>query len=97
MRQSSVLAAELEQEQSLAIIRPLGAGRDMAANLAGHLHLLRGGGIANFLVELDTGRSEDTAFAAALAETGFVPRLVIPDAGLGDLVVYDHPTGEAKA
>ena len=97
LRQSSVLAAELEQEQSLAIIRPLGAGRDMAANLAGHLQLLRGGGIANFLVELDTGRSEDTAFAAALAETGFVPRLVIPDAGLGDLVVYDHPTGEAKA
>ena len=97
LRQSSVLAAELEQEQSLAIIRPLGAGRDMAANLAGHLHLLRGGGIANFLVELDTGRSEDTAFAATLAETGFVPRLVIPDAGLGDLVVYDHPTGEAKA
>ena len=97
LRQASVLAAELEQERSLAIIRPLGAGRDMAANLAAHLDLLRGEGIANFQVELDTGRSEDTAFAAALAATGFVPRLVIPDAGQGDLVIYDHPTGEAAA
>ncbi len=97
LRQASVLAAELEQEQSLAILRPLAAGRDMAANLSAHLDLLRDEGIANFQVELDTGRSEDPAFAAALAETGFVPRLVIPDAGQGDLVIYDHPTGEADA
>jgi hypothetical protein len=62
----------------------------MAANLAGHVDLLRGEGIANFIVEINTGRSEDTAFADALAETGFVPRLLIPDAGQGDLVIYDH-------
>jgi hypothetical protein len=90
LRDASVLAVELEYPRSLAIIRPLCAGRDMAANLAGHLDLLRGEGIANFIVEINTGRSEDTAFADALAETGFVPRLLIPDAGQGDLVIYDH-------
>jgi hypothetical protein len=94
-RDASVLAVELDYPRSLAVIRPLCAGRDMAANLAGHLALLRDEGIANFIVELNTGRSEDTAFAGALAETGFVPRLLIPDAGQGDLVIYDHAKGNA--
>lgn len=97
LRDSSVLAVELEYGRSLAVIRPLCAGRDMTANLAAHLELLRGEGIANFLVELNTGRSEDTAFAASLAETGFVPRLVVPDGGQGDLVIYDHPAAGARA
>ena len=91
LRDASVLAVELEYPRSLAIIRPLCAGKDMAANLTAHLDLLRGEGIDNFIVELNTGLGEDTAFADALAETGFVPRLLIPDAGQGDLVVYDHP------
>ncbi|MEI8356021.1 MAG: hypothetical protein WCG31_08045 [Deltaproteobacteria bacterium] len=89
-RAASVLAVELEQPRSLAVIRPLCAGRDMAANLAAHLDLLRGEGIKNFVVEINTGRVEDTSFADALEETGFVPRLLIPDAGQGDLLVYDH-------
>ncbi len=90
LRDASVLAVELEYPRSLAIIRPLCAGKDMTANLSAHLDLLAGEGIANFIVELDTGRGEETAFAAALEETGFVPRLLIPDAGQGDLVIYDH-------
>jgi hypothetical protein len=90
MCDASVLAVELEYPRSLAIIRPLCAGKDMAANLTAHLDLLRDEGIINFIVEINTGRVEDTAFADALEETGFVPRLLIPDAGQGDLVVYDH-------
>ncbi len=94
LRDASVLTVELEYARSLAIIRPLCAGNDMAANLTAHLDLLRGEGINNFIVEINTGRTEDTAFATALEETGFIPRLVIPDAGQGDLVIYDHPGGD---
>ena len=90
LRDASVLAVELEYARSLAIIRPLCAGKDMAANLAAHLDLLRGEGIGNFQVEINTGRSEDMAFAEALETTGFAPRLLIPDAGQGDLVIYSH-------
>lgn len=96
LRDASVLAVELEYPRSLATIRPLCAGKDMTANLVAHLDLLRGEGINNFLVEINTGRSEDTAFTTALEETGFVPRLLIPDAGQGDLVVYDHSGGDKK-
>ena len=95
LRDASVLAVELEHARSLAIIRPLCSGKDMAANLSDHLVLLRGEGIVNFIVEIDTGRGEDIAFAEALERTGFVPRLLIPDAGLGDLVIYDHCNQDA--
>lgn len=90
MRDASVLAVELEYARSLAIIRPLCGGKDMAANLSAHLDLLRGEGINNFLVEINTGRSEEMAFGDVLEKTGFVPRLLIPDAGQGDLVIYSH-------
>lgn len=88
LREASVLAVELEFPRSLAVLRPLCAGRDMADNLAAHLDLLRSEGIENYIVELNTGRNEDTVFADALDATGFVPALLIPDAGQGDLVVY---------
>lgn len=95
-RAASVLAVEfshfntVDAAHALATLRPLCAGRDMAANLAAHVKLLRGDNIANIQVEIDTGRSDDTAFAQALEQTGFVPRLLIPDAGRGDLVIYDQ-------
>lgn len=96
LRDASVLAVELEYARSLAIIRPLCAGKDMAANLAAHLELLSHDGINNFIVEINTGRAEDTASAPALEESGFVPRLLIPDAGQGDLVIYDHSGGRVS-
>ncbi len=90
LRDFSVLAVELEYARSLAVIRPLCSGKDMTANLSAHLDLLQGEGIGNFQVEINTGRSEDMAFAEALEQAGFVPRLLIPDAGQGDLVIYTH-------
>jgi hypothetical protein len=96
LRDASVLAVELDCPRSLAIIRPLCAGQDMADNLSAHLQLLGEEGINNFIVEINSGRSEDTAFADALEQTGFVPRLLVPDAGQGDLVVYDHSGGNGQ-
>ena len=90
LRNASVLAVELENARSLAVMRPLCAGKDLDTNIRAHLDLLHGQGIENFIVELDTGRSEDVAFADALEKNSFLPRLLIPDAGLGDLVIYDH-------
>ena len=92
-REASVLAVEFRQvdpAHALATLRPLCAGKDMAANLAAHLKLLRGERNSRVQVEIDTGRDEDTAFAAALAATGFVPRLLVPDSGRGDLVIYEY-------
>lgn len=94
-RDASVLAVELEYARSLATLRPLCSGQDMESNLRAHLELLRNEGIDNFLVEIDTGRSDETAFSAALEAAGFVPRLLIPGAGRGDLVIYDWTVEQA--
>jgi hypothetical protein len=85
---ASLLSVEFEHRRSLATLRPLAAGGDMAENLAAHLALLKRQGILNVIAELDTGRPGDTAFAPALYASGFSPRLAVPDAGIGDLVIF---------
>lgn len=94
---ASVLAVEIDPLLTLATLRPLCAGPDMAANLTAHIGLLAAQGLRNVQFELDTGRTDDTAYAAALEEAGFVPRLLLPDAGRGDLVIYDHLGQDAAA
>ena len=84
----SVLSVDFEQRRSLATLRLLASGGDLADNLAAHLALLARENVANVLVEIDCGRSDEIAFVAALYDAGFRPRLLIPDAGRGDLVVF---------
>lgn len=84
----SLFSVDFEHARSLATLRPLIAGRDMTENLAAHLSLLEQEGIRNAIVEIDTGRNEETAFAAALYDSGFSPRLLLPDAGKGDIVIF---------
>ena len=84
----SVLSVDFEHRRSLATLRLLASGGDLADNLAAHLALLAREKIANVLVEVDCGRAEEIAFVAALYDAGFRPRLLIPDAGRGDLVVF---------
>ena len=63
-------------------------GCDLADNLAAHLALLQYENIANVIVEIDTGHNDDTAFAPILYAAGFLPLLLVPDAGAGDLVLF---------
>ena len=84
----SVLSVDFEQRRSLATLRLLASGADLADNLAAHLALLARENVANVLAEIDCGRAEEIAFVAALYDAGFCPRLLIPDAGRGDLVVF---------
>lgn len=85
---ASALTVEFEHGRSLATLRPLCAGTDMPENLAAHLELIEAEGIRNVIVEIDTGRADDAAFAPSLNELGFLPRLLVPDAGRGDLVLF---------
>lgn len=87
---ASLLGIEFETPRALAILRPLAAGADMADNLAAHLDLLAHEAIHNPLVEIDTAQGEATAFTPALYAQGFLPRLLLPDAGQGDLVLFSR-------
>jgi hypothetical protein len=96
LRDTSVFAVEMEHARSLAVIRLLCAGKDMAANLAAHLELLSAEGIVNYMVEINTAQAEDTAFAGTLEDAGFIPVELIPDAVAGDLVIYHYGISSAQ-
>lgn len=97
LNETSVLTAELNYTRSLAIIHPLRPGRDMAENLTAHLAMFADQGLDNVLMEINVAKPNESVFGGALEETGFQPRLLIPDAVLGDLVVYSRSEGEGRS
>jgi len=85
---ASVLSVDFEHRRSLATLRLLAQGNDLAENLAAHISLLAHEQIGNVFVEIDSGRDEEIGFVSVLYAAGFLPRLLMPDAGRGDLVVF---------
>ena len=84
----SVLSIDYEHHRSLATLRLLAKGSDLAENFAAHLALLVHEQIGNVFVEIDSGRDEEIGFVSVLYAASFLPRLLMPDAGRGDLVVF---------
>jgi anti-sigma regulatory factor (Ser/Thr protein kinase) len=84
----SVLAAEIERSRDQVILRPIWPGRDIAVNLADHLRLFEQEDLRNLLFELDLGRTWQADFVPAAFECGFVPRVLLPHGGDGDVVVF---------
>ncbi|MBW1659588.1 MAG: hypothetical protein JRJ48_03725 [Deltaproteobacteria bacterium] len=86
----SVISAEFEHPQKRVRLRPLWLGKDMAENLSRHVAAFGKEGIANILFELDLGVSEHALWIPALMGQHFTPRVVLPYAGKGDLVIFQY-------
>jgi hypothetical protein len=87
----SVLSAEFDRSQNMATLRPIRPGLDAHDNIAAHLQLLSTEGIANIFFEMDLAQAWQADFTPALLSNGFAPRLVLPNAGEGDLAVFQRP------
>jgi len=92
----SVLSADLDRRQGRAILHPVWWGDDSPKVLAAHVETLLKDGLVNIMFEMDLGKSWHCRFTPALLGTGFEPRLVLPYAGAGDLVIFQHKTGETS-
>lgn len=90
----SVLSAEFDGASSRVVLRPVWWGLDAAENVANHVRTLSEEGLAGIFFEMDLGRPWHGRFTPALLDAGFEPRLVLPYAGRGDLVVFQHAGGE---
>lgn len=86
----SVLSARLRPELGTATLAPMVAGRDAAQVVADHVRALSRDGYRNIFFHLDLAYGWQAAMAGALAENGFAPRLVLPDAGKSDVAVFQH-------
>jgi anti-sigma regulatory factor (Ser/Thr protein kinase) len=85
----SVLSAGMDRRLGQATLRPIWPGSDRRENLAAHIELLRGEGMSSILFELDLGCAWQAGFAPDLADLGFSPRLILPHAGEGDLLLFE--------
>ncbi|MFH1490498.1 MAG: hypothetical protein ABII06_16445 [Pseudomonadota bacterium] len=84
----SVLTADIDKSQKLITLRPVRSGRDIETNLNNHLRLFEKEAYANIFFEMDLGIPWHAHFTPALFGEGFRPRLLLPYAGEGDMVVF---------
>lgn len=84
----SVLAADLQREQNAATVRLLWPGKDIEQNVANHVKLFEEESWRNVSAEVDLGLPWQAQFTAALLKSGFTPRLILPHAGQGDVVLF---------
>lgn len=86
----SVLSARLRPELGTATLAPMVAGQDAPQVVADHVRALSRDGYRNIFFHLDLAYGWQAAMAGALADNGFAPRLVLPDAGKSDVAVFQH-------
>lgn len=84
----SVLSTEFDRLQHQVVVRPLRPGADSEKNLADHVALFTSENIRNIFFEMDLALSWHTEFTPGLLRSGFLPRLVLPYGGEGDLVIF---------
>jgi hypothetical protein len=91
--ESSVLSPEFDRTLAQVVLRPVWYGADCVQVLKDHVDSLLNDGMRHILFEMDLGHSRHSHFTNGLFETGFEPRLVLPYAGKGDLVIFQHREG----
>jgi len=89
----SVFAVHFMRTQRMAVIRPAWDGVDASSNLEKHTLTLKNEGIQSILFEIDTGHAWQAHLAPILLENGFTPRLILPYAGKGDVVIFQYREG----
>ncbi len=89
----SVLSAEFDRGSSRVTLHPIWLGEDASETVSAHVETLVKEDIPNIFFEMDLGKAWQCHFAPALLGSGFEPRLVLPYAGQGDLVVFQYRAG----
>lgn len=84
----SVLFTSFDRIQRQVTLQPVIFGMDARDNLRNHVRQLNKEAFPTVFFEMDLGRAWQADFTPALLRTGFTPRLVIPYAGKGDLVIF---------
>lgn len=89
----SVLSTEIDRGIARAILRPVWPGEDCEENLANHVALLRQEAISSVSFEMDLGVSWHAGFTPGLMRLGFEPRMILPYAGVSDVVLFELGIG----
>jgi hypothetical protein len=89
----SVLSSDFDREAGRVTLYPMLLGRDSREALSSHVTTFLNENISSILFEMDLGEAWQCHFTSALLDSGFEPRLLLPYAGKGDRVVFEHQRG----
>ncbi len=92
----SVFTTEFDRLRDQVTLRLLAPGADEGNNLENHLIALRKEKYMNIFFEIDLGRVSSASMVPYLFSCGFKPRLLLPYAGAGDLVLFQYEAGGPK-
>jgi len=86
--ENSVLSVDFFRFRKTAILRIILPGKDMEKNIKDHVSLITRESYGNIFFELDLGIPGHAHAADALVKNRFLPALLIPCAGNGDMAVF---------
>jgi hypothetical protein len=89
----SVISAEFDRAPGRVTLRPIWWGRNAEETLRAYVQTLLKEELPNIFFQMDLGRSWHCHFTPALVKCGFEPRLLLPYAGKGDLVIFQYKAG----
>lgn len=87
---TTAFATRLDRRTRQATLTPLWLGPDAPEAIGALVDLLASEGLTEPTAELDLGEAWQAGFAPALLGAGFAPRLVLPWAGTGDVLVLQR-------
>lgn len=82
----TLFSTRLDRTAGVAMLRPMLAGKDAATVLREHLALFDSSGFSKTVCLIDTGRPFDSLIAPHLITTGFIPKMLVPWGGEGDII-----------
>lgn len=94
---NSLFQAEIQREKSEVNLFPLMPGADFFTNVERHVRFLRDDGLLNIFFSLDLGFSWHLELIPALIANNFRPCMVLPFAGISDLITFQYDYDAAKS
>ncbi|HOE18760.1 MAG TPA: hypothetical protein PLX02_13530 [Syntrophorhabdaceae bacterium] len=89
----SVFAARFVKAQSAATLNAIWDGIDAPDNLEHHIRTLKDEGMMNIFFEIDLAYAWQANLTPVLLQKGFIPRVILPYAGDGDIVLFQYREG----
>ena len=90
----SVFSVQFDRSHYQATLRAIWDGKDTADNLSEHVKVLRAEGLPNIFFEIDLSKAWEAALTPALLQNDFRPKILLPYAGEGDVVVFQYGGGK---
>ena len=84
----AVLSTQIDRTTKSAVLFPVMPGSDDEKVLADHLTLFEKEGIRSIFFEMDLAVAWHSSFTHPLLSLGFIPRLIMPNFGSGDVVIF---------